>query len=153
MSRRSVMAGACAAALLGLGAGLSAVTVPAAAQTSTYRSASVQAGKSARLAVVTPFKKDCSVGELGGVRVVNAPKHGALTLKRGKLKTPADFRCPNKEAVVEGVFYQAGNGYAGADEVTYETKSAEGEISRFVVQITVTAGAPAAAPKRELQEL
>ena len=124
-----------------------------AASAQTYRSAAAQSGKSLRLAVVTPFKKDCSLGELGGVKVVAAPKHGTLSLKRGKLKTPASFRCPNVEAVMEGVFYQSSDKYTGADEVTYETKAADGTITKFTVQITVSAGAPAAEKKNELQDL
>ena len=130
----------------------------AGAQTSNYKSAEAEAGKPVRLSVVTPFKKDCSVGELGGVRVVNAPKNGSVTLKRGKLKTPGTFRCPNVDTTAEAVIYVSKPNFTGKDEVVYDTKSADGEITRFTVQITVTAGAPgkpgpAKDKKPELQEL
>lgn len=129
------------------------VTCGASAQTSNYRSASAEAGKSVRIATVTPLKADCSVGELGGVRVVTSPKNGTLTLKRGKLKTPATFRCPNVETMVEGVFYQSKPAFTGTDEIVYETKSGSGQIARFTVQITVSNKPVTTEPKKDLQDL
>ena len=116
----------------------------ASAQTSNYRSITIPAGKDHRIAVVTAVKKDCSVGQIGGVRIVNPPKNGNLQLKRGKLKTPASFRCPNVETQAEAVIYQPRGKFTGDDEIVYETKSADGEVQRFTVKITVSdkPGAP-----------
>ena len=124
---------------------------PAPAQSSNYRSMDVAKGKAERVAVITALKKDCSVGQIGGVRVVTVPKHGNLQLKKGKLKTPASFRCPNVETPVEAVFYQPKANFTGEDEVVYETKSADGAVERFTVKITVT-DTPAAAPANKQDE-
>jgi hypothetical protein len=121
---------------------------PASAQSSNYRSMNVAAGKPARVAVVTALKKDCSVGQIGGVRVVTVPKNGNLQLKKGKLKTPATFRCPNVETPAEMVLYQSKPNFKGDDEIVYETKSADGAIERFTVKITVS-DKPAPADKKE----
>jgi hypothetical protein len=111
---------------------------PAAAQSSNYRSMDVAKGKAERVAVITALKKDCTVGQIGGVRVVTVPKNGNLQLKKGKLKTPASFRCPNVETPAEVVFYQPKANFTGEDEIVYETKSADGAIERFTVKINVT---------------
>ena len=128
-----------------------ALAGPALAQTSNYRSMNVVAGKPTRLAVVTALKKDCTAGTIGGVKVVTVPKNGNLSLKRGKLKTPASFRCPNVETQAEAVFYQPKAKFTGDDEIVYETKSADGEVERFTVKITVgdKPGAPAPADKKD----
>jgi hypothetical protein len=128
-----------------------ALAAPALAQTSNYRSMNVVGGKPARVAVVTALKKDCSAGTIGGVKVVTVPKHGNLSLKRGKLKTPASFRCPNVETQAEAVFYQPKAKFTGDDEIVYETKSADGQIERFTVKITV-GDKPAAAPAPEKKD-
>jgi hypothetical protein len=129
------------AAILGSSLMLAGV---ASAQTSNYRSITVPAGKQHRIAVVTALKKDCSVGQIGGVRVVTPPKNGNLQLKRGKLKTPASFRCPNVDTQAEAVLYQPKAKFTGDDEVVYDTKSADGQVERFTVKITVSdkPGAP-----------
>jgi hypothetical protein len=113
---------------------------PAFAQSTTnlYRSVSVEKGKSVRLAIVTALKKDCSLGEVGGVRIINAPKNGQLAVRSGKLKTPASFRCPNVETPVQGLFYQSKASFAGPDEVSYETRTPEGATETYTVKITVT---------------
>ena len=128
-----------------------AAAEPAAAQSSNYRSMDVAKGKAERVAVVTALKKDCTVGQIGGVRVVTVPKHGNLQLKKGKLKTPASFRCPNVETPAEAVFYQPKANFTGEDEIVYETKSADGAIERFTVKITVT-DKPSTAPANKKDE-
>lgn len=132
---------------------LLAVAGPASAQSGIYRSASVEKGKTLRLAVVTALKKDCTIGAVGAVRVVNPPKNGQLAVRDGKLKTPASFRCPNVETPVKGLFYQSRPNFSGTDEVTYETKTSEGATETFTYKITVTdkPGTPAA--KDGVQEL
>jgi hypothetical protein len=111
---------------------------PALAQTATSRNVSVEKGKTLRLAVITALKKDCTVGEIGGVRIIGAPKNGQVAVRSGKVKTPASFRCPNVETPVQGLFYQSKPNFSGADEVTYETRNAEGGTEMYSVKITVT---------------
>jgi hypothetical protein len=121
---------------------------PALAQTNTYRSGTVAPGKTARIGVVTSLKKDCTVGPTVEVKVLAPPKHGTLNVRKGKLKTPATFRCPNIETSVQGLFYQASPGYTGTDEVKYEAKAPDGTTRQITVQINVT-DKPSSAPKDE----
>lgn len=146
---RAFALAACAAVL---------AAAPAVAQTGIYRSATVEKGKTLRVAVVTALKKDCSVGPVGSVRVIDPPKSGQLAVRAGKLKTPASFRCPNVETPVQGLFYQSRPNFSGTDEVAYETRTPDGATETFRVRITVTdkpgsTPAPGAAPKDGLQEL
>ena len=81
-------------------------------------------GKSVRLAIVPNLKKDCSSGPMPEIRVSGAPKNGSLITKVGKIKTPAKYRCPGKEAAVQAVFYQSKDGFTGSDEVTVDVHTA-----------------------------
>lgn len=116
-----------------------ALTVPAAAQTTVTRSESVTSGKAARLAIVPNLKKDCTSGPMPEIRVSGAPKNGSLITKVGKIKTPASYRCPNKEAAVQGVFYESKAGYTGADEVVVDVKDSDGQIQTLTIKITIGA--------------
>lgn len=129
--------------------GLAATIGSAGAQTA--RTATIQPGKPARIAVETALKKDCSVGELGGIRVITAPKNGEVIVRAGTLKTPASFRCPNKDTPVQQLIYNPKKNFTGTDEVSYETRTPEGQTQVFNVKINVTAK-PASNPGG-LQEL
>jgi hypothetical protein len=134
---------------IGLSAALLLTTgLPALAQTSTYRSGTVAPGKTARIGVVTALKKDCTVGPAVDVKVLTAPKHGTLNIRKSKLKTPATFRCPNVETPVQGLFYQAKPCYIGTDEIKYEAQAPDGTTRQITVQINVT-DKSSAAPKDE----
>lgn len=120
---------------------------PASAQTT--RTATIAPGKAARIAVETALKKDCSLGQIGGIRVINAPKNGSIVVRSGKLKTPASFRCPNVETPVQALFYEPKKNFTGADEISYETTTPEGDRQTFVVKINVGTKAGG----KDLQEL
>jgi len=119
------------------------------AQTSVYRSVNAASGKSVRVRVVTNLKKDCTVGAPASIRVVTPPKNGSLVVKNGKLKTPADYRCPNVETPVQAVFYQSNPKYTGSDEVAFEVKTAEGPTQSISIKIHVGDKPAAAAPKEK----
>lgn len=121
------------------------------AQGMVNRTATIATGKPARLAVVTALKKDCSIGEVGSIRIVTPPKSGSLVIKTGKTRTPASFRCPNVETPVQALFYQPNGKFTGQDEVAYETKGTDGATENFTVKINVTD--KPAAPKKDLMEL
>ncbi|MBX9931580.1 MAG: 4-aminobutyrate aminotransferase [Methylobacterium sp.] len=137
-----------------LAAGL-ILTVPAFAQTTVTRSENVASGKSVRLAIVPNLKKDCTSGPMPEIRVSGAPKNGSLVTKVGKIKTPATYRCPNKEAAVQAVFYEAKAGYTGADEVVVDIKNSDGQVQTQTIKLTVGAAGtkPAGETKKEGTEL
>jgi hypothetical protein len=125
----------------------------AVAQTnSAHRSADVVAGKSHRLGVYGNVQKDCTSGPLPTVRVLTPPKHGELTIRSGKLKAGRISRCPKLEATAQGIFYKASPTYKGADEVSYEVRSASGKVERHTVRITVKGTqAPDAKPDQDAE--
>ena len=112
---------------------------PALAQSTTNRTKTVAPGKAVRLEIAPNLKKDCSPGPMPEFKVSGPPKNGSIITKVGKLKTPANYRCPNKEAAVQALFYQPNNGFTGADEVTFEVRSSDGQVQTQTVKITVAA--------------
>jgi hypothetical protein len=130
------------------------LSAPAAlAQTnSAHRSADAVAGKSHRLGVYGNVQKDCTSGPLPTVRVVTPPKHGELNVRSGKLKAGRISRCPKLEATAQGIFYKASPTYKGADEVSYEVRSASGKVESHTVRITVKdAQTPDAKPDQDAE--
>lgn len=113
------------------------LVTPAMAQTTVTRSETAATGKTVRLAIVPNLKKDCSSGPMPEIRVSGAPKNGSLITKAGKIKTPASYRCPNKEAAVQAIFYQSKAGFTGTDEVTVDVKSSDGTVETQNIKITV----------------
>ena len=122
------------------------IGAPALAQTSVYRSVNAASGKPVRVRVVTNLKKDCTAGAPAEIKVVTTPKNGDLVIKNDKMKTPANFHCPNVETAVQVVFYQSRPKYVGTDEVALQVKTAEGATQLINLKITVS-DKPAAAPK------
>ncbi|HEV7440880.1 MAG TPA: 4-aminobutyrate aminotransferase [Methylobacterium sp.] len=128
--------------LVALVAGSLLAAAPALAQTTITKSETAASGKSVRLAIVPNLKKDCSAGPMPEFRITVAPKNGATINKVGKQRTPASYRCPNKEVAVQGLFYQSKDGFTGSDEVTFEIKTSDGQVQTQNIKITVGA-APA----------
>jgi hypothetical protein len=123
---------------------LSASASAALAQTnSAHRSAEAVTGKSHRLGVYGNVQKDCTSGPLPTVQVLTPPKHGELNVRSGKLKAGRISRCPKLEATAQGIFYKANPTYKGADEVSYEVRSASGKVESHTVRITVKDATPA----------
>lgn len=129
----TALPGRCLSALFGV----LLLAGPAMAQTTVTRSKSVAPGQTVRLDIAPNLKKDCSPGPMPEFKVSGAPKNGSIITKVGKLKTPASYRCPNKEAAVQALFYQANAGFSGQDEVTFEVKSSDGEVKTQTIKITV----------------
>lgn len=125
-------------------AALLATLGPSEAQTT--RTATIQPGKPARIAVVTALKKDCSIGSVGSIRVTTAPKNGSIVVRGGKLRTPSNFRCPNVETEVQALFYAPKANFKGSDEIAYETRSADGDTQSFVIRINIGDKPPAKSP-------
>jgi hypothetical protein len=116
---------------------------------SAYRSADAVAGKSQRLAVYGNVQKDCTSGPLPTIRVLTPPKHGELNVRSGTLKPGRITRCPTLAAKAQGVFYTANPAYKGADEVSYEVKSASGKVESHTVRIAVKDAPPADAKSNQ----
>jgi hypothetical protein len=135
------------------GAALCCLASAASAQTSqVFRNAEAVAGKVTRLGVVSNLKKDCKLGAPAEVKVVTAPKNGALEVRDGKVKTSERTRCPNLEISVKAILYKAPAKFRGEDQAVFEIKNADGELRSVTVKINVSER-PAAAPKSDGQDL
>lgn len=110
---------------------------------SAHRSADAVAGKPHRIGAYGNVQKDCTSGPLPTIRVLTPPKHGELNIRSGKLKAGRISRCPKLEATAQGIFYKASSTYKGADEVSYEVRSASGKVETHTVRITVKDATPA----------
>jgi len=114
------------------------------------RSVNVQPGKQVRLGVYANVSAACEAGALPTIAVVGSPKVGAVTIRSGKTKAGALKRCPSLEVPAQGVFYVPGQKAAGADEVVYEVRRADGKTQTVTVKITISDKAPAATDTTEL---
>lgn len=121
------------------------------ASAQTVRTATIQPGKPARIAVITAFKADCSIGAVGSIRVITPPKSGSIVVRGGELTTPASFRCASKKTPVQALFYEPNRNFQGTDEISYETKSTEGVTETVTLKINVTT--KPAAPKSGVVDL
>ena len=63
------------------------------------------------------------------VRVIEAPKSGMLTVRRGELKTDQVAGCPGLKIPAQVVFYQARVGATGSDHLVYEVTTPTGEVT------------------------
>ncbi len=117
----------------------SLLALPATAQSTVTRSQNAASGKATRLLIAPNLKKDCSNGPMPEFKITTAPKNGSVISRSGKLKTPASYRCPNKEAEAQALYYESKPGFTGTDEVLVEIKTSEGTIERQDIRITVDA--------------
>jgi hypothetical protein len=146
MVRRNRLVPALACALI------LAATAALSQSNNAYRSTDVVAGKPHRLGVYGNVQKDCTSGPLPTVRVVTPPKHGELNVRSGKLKAGRISRCPKLEVTAQGVFYKPNPTYKGADEVSYEVKSASGKVESHTVRITVKDAQASDTPKPDQED-
>ena len=115
---------------------------PAAAQNTVEREIKAAPGKEARVGIYTDIRADCSSGPLPAIRLVVPPAHGAVNVKRGKLKVTNFKQCLATEVPVFVAFYRAADSFSGADEFILEITLASGrkELQHFHVQVTNNPG-------------
>ena len=64
---------------------------------------------------------------------------------RRRADRPFVDNCPKLEATAHGIFSKPNSTYKGADEVSYEVKSASGKVENHTVRIMVKEATPAGA--------
>jgi uncharacterized membrane protein len=126
----------------GVAALLLFLAAPAAAQNTVEREVKAAPGKEARVGVYTDIRPDCTAGPLPAIRLVVPPAHGAVNVKRGKLKVTNFKQCLATEVPVFVAFYRATEAYNGTDEFVLEIGLAGGrkELQHFRVQVTNNLG-------------
>jgi len=115
------------------------------AQDANYVSIDATSDKPVQLSYHASAHKNCTPAPQPTIRVIEAPKKGTLTVRRGVLTTERVAGCPGLKTPVQVVFYLARPGYAGPDHVKYEMTTENGEVATYDVTIAVKA-APAQTP-------
>ena len=119
------------------------VASAALAQATNYTSVEATAGKPVQLTYHASAHKNCTPAPLATFDVLQAPKLGLLTVRKGLLTTDKVAGCPGLKIPAEVVFYRPRPGSAGPDHVIYKVTGANGEVETYDVTITVK---PAPAP-------
>jgi hypothetical protein len=107
------------------------------APTSNYTSFEVTAAKPVQLGYYASAHKNCTLAPIPTIRVIEAPKSGTLTVRRGELKTDQIAGCPGLKMPAQVVFYQARAGTTGSDHLVYEVTNPTGEVGTYDVTITI----------------
>jgi hypothetical protein len=115
------------------------------AQTKNYTSIEAAAGKPVQLSYHASANKNCAPAPPPTVQVMEAPKAGALVVRKAVLTTDKIAGCPRIKTPTQVVFYEARADYAGPDHVRYEATDANGQVTSYDVTITVKP-APSAPP-------
>jgi hypothetical protein len=136
ISRRSAILRAGVLALA-LAAVVSAAALAQPAPSSNYTSFEATPGNPVQLGYYASAHKDCTPAPLPVVRVIEAPKSGTLTVRRGELKTDRVAGCPGLKMPAQVVFYQARAGVTGSDHLVYEVANPTGEVGTYDVGINI----------------
>ena len=90
------------------------------------REVKAAAGHDVRVGIYTNIRPDCTSGPLPAIRLVTAPAHGAVSVKRGTLKATNLKQCLGIEVPAFVAFYRAAGDFNGADEFDLEIAFAGG---------------------------
>jgi hypothetical protein len=104
----------------------------------SYSSIEAVSGKTLHLNNHASVNKDCSPAPLPTIRLIERPKSGTFTVRRGTLSGVQVANCQNLNIPVQGVFYTSRPGYIGEDHVVYDVTNFEGEVEKVDIAITVT---------------
>lgn len=107
------------------------------APSSNYTSFDATSAKPTQLGYYAAAHKDCTPAPLPKISVIEAPKSGTLTVRRGELKTDQVAGCPALKTPVQVVFYQARAGAVGGDHLVYLVTNPTGEMATYDVTITI----------------
>jgi hypothetical protein len=107
------------------------------------REVKAAAGREVRVGIYTNIRPDCTSGPLPAIRLVTAPAHGAVSVKRGTLKATNLKQCLGIEVPAFVAFYRAAGDFNGADEFELEIGLAGGgkRLQHFRVDVSTKPGA------------
>jgi hypothetical protein len=97
----------------------------------SYSSIEAVSGKTLHLNNHASVNKDCSPAPLPTIRLIERPKSGTFTVRRGTLSGVQVANCQNLNISVQP-------GYIGEDHVVYDVTNFEGEVEKVDIAITVT---------------
>ena len=107
------------------------------------REVKAAAGRDVRVGIYTNIRPDCTSGPLPAIRLVAAPAHGAVSVKRGTLKATNLKQCLGIEVPAFVAFYRAAGDFNGGDEFELEIGFAGGRkrLQHFRVEVSTKPGA------------
>jgi hypothetical protein len=107
------------------------------------REVKAAAGREVRVGIYTNIRPDCTSGPLPAIRLVTAPAHGAVSVKRGTLKATNLKQCLGIEVPAFVAFYRAAGDFNGADEFELEIGFVGGRkrLQHFRVEVSTKPGA------------
>ena len=104
-----------------------------------YTSIEATATKPTQIGYYGAAHKECSPAPLPTLRVIEPPKSGTLTVKRGELTTNKVAGCQGLKTPVLVAFYEAHAGAAGTDHLRFEVTNPTGEVSGYDITVTIKA--------------
>lgn len=106
------------------------------------RDVKASSGRDVRVGIYTSIRPDCTSGPLPAIRLVDAPAHGTVTVKRATLKATNLQQCLATEVPAFVALYRAVQGFNGADEFDLEISFATGrkQIQHFRVSVSNDSG-------------
>jgi hypothetical protein len=109
----------------------------------TDRQLKAASGRDTRVGIYTDIKPDCTSGPLPAIRLVSAPAHGAVTVKRATLKATNFKQCLATEVPAFVAFYRAAGEFIGNDDFVLEVSWPSGrkELQHFRVNVSTGSGA------------
>jgi len=109
----------------------------------TERQFKAVSGHDTRVGVYTDIKPDCTSGPLPAIRLVTAPGHGAVTVRRGTLKATNFRQCLATEVPAFVALYRAAAEFVGTDDFILEVSWPGGrkELQHFRVNVSTNPAA------------
>ncbi len=106
------------------------------------REVKAAAGRDVRVGIYTNIRPDCTSGPLPAIRLLAAPAHGIVSVKRGTLKATNLKQCLGIEVPAFVAFYRATQDFNGGDEFELEIAFAGGRkrLQHFQVEVSSKAG-------------
>jgi len=127
-------------------AAMPAAAFAQAASSMNYTSFDATSAKPVQVGYYGSAHKDCTPAPLPTIRVVEAPKSGTFTVRRGVLTTNNLTGCPGLKVPAQVAFYQARPGATGTDHIVYVVTNADGSAGAYDVTINIREAPRSSAP-------
>jgi hypothetical protein len=102
------------------------------------RQVKAASGHDVRFGIYADIGPDCTSGPLPAIKLVAAPAHGTVTVKRGTLKATNLKQCLAAEVPVFVGFYRSTVDFAGSDEFELEITYPGGRKEMQRVRVSVS---------------
>jgi hypothetical protein len=105
---------------------------------SLQRQVKAAPGRDVRVGVYTDIRPDCTSGPLPAIKLVVAPAHGTVSVKRGTLKATNFKQCLATEVPAFVAFYRSAGDFNGIDEFELEVSSPAGRKQIQHIRVNVS---------------